>query len=748
MTWPGRDHGEGKADHPHSYFGLKPSSNMLKTSLSLNLLNRFPLKFKNFPTIQTQPFSSSFSSLLDLCTKPQLLQQVHARFILHGFHQNPLLSSKLINCYANLGHLNLSQQVFISISNPDSVVHNAILRNLSKFGESKKALLVYQEMVMKCMYPDEGTYPFVLNSCSRLSDVEYGKRVHGQVVKLGFDSYDLVGNALVEMYRRCGDSGNLQEPVEGEAINDLAYWNSLIFEAYQNGNAQESFRVFKRMRMQRLEPDSVTVINLLRSSVVLNSLKAGKFIHCLVVVGYLCENLSVNTALLSMYSKFSSLEDARLSFEKMPERDCVVWNIMISAYSQNRHPKETLELLIQMGRCGVRADLFTAIPATSSIAELKCLAWGKQMHAHVIRNGLDYQVSVHNSLIDMYCKSNRLEAAQKVFDLVKDKTVVSWSSMIKGYVSHERSHDALSLFTKMKLDGFKVDCVTIINVLPACVNLGALEQVKYLHGYSVKSGLNSTSSMNSALLISYAKCGCIDMARNLFDEEELDGKDVITWNSMISAYSKHGEWSECFVLYNKMKQSGLKPDRVTFLGLLTACVNSGLVRKGWECLKEMTETYGYQPNQEHYACMVDLLGRAGHISEAEELIKTMPFKPDARVWGSLLSACKMHSETGLAVFAAEKLVSMEPKNAGNYILLSNIYAAAGKWDGVAKMRSFLRDSGLKKTPGCSWLEINGQVHEFRVADRSHPMSVKIYTILGNLELEIKEARDSGRQSWN
>ena len=594
---------------------------------------------------------------------------------------------------------------------------------------------------MKYMYPDECTYPFVLNSCSHLSDVEYGKKVHGHVVKLGFDAYDLVGSALSAMYRRCGDFGNLQEVVEGEAVNDLGYWNSLIFEAYQNENDEESFGVFKRMRMERTKPDSVTVINLLRSTVVLKSLKAGKVIHCLIVVGYLFENLSVNTALLSMYSKLGSLEHARLLFEKMPERDCVVWNIMISAYSQNGYPKESMELLIQMRRCGVRADLFTSIPVISSIAELKCLEWGKQMHAHVIRNGLDYQVSVHNSLIDMYCKSNQLEAAQKVFVSVKDKTVVSWSSMIKGYISHERSHDALSLFNNMKLEGFKVDSVTIINVLPACVNIGALEQVKYLHGFSVKSSLNSTSSLNSALLISYAKCGCIDMARKLFDEEELDCKDVITWNSMISAYSKHGEWPQCFELYNKMKQSGVKADGVTFLGLLTACVNSGLVRKGWECLKEMRESYGYQPNQEHYGCMVDLLGRAGRISEAEELIRTMPFKPDARVWGPLLSACKMHSETGVvAVFAAEKLVSMEPKNAGNYILLSNIYAAAGKWDGVAKMRSFLRDSGLKKTPGCSWLEINGQVHEFRVADRSHPNSVDIYTILGNLELEVMEAR--------
>ena len=205
------------------------------------------------------------------------------------------------------------------------------------------------------------------------------------------------------------------------------------------------------------------------------------------------------------------------------------------------------------------------------------------------------------------------------------------------------------------------------------MNIGALEQVKYLHGFSVKSSLNLTSSLNSALLISYAKCGCIDIARKLFDEEELGCKDVITWSSMSSTYSKHGEWPQCFEQYNKMKQSGVKPDGVTFLGLLIACVNSGLVRKGWECLKEMRESYGYQPNQEHYGCMVDLLGRAGRISEAEELIRTMPFKPDAQVWGPLLSACKMLSETGVvAVFAAEKLVSMEPKNAGNYILLSNI----------------------------------------------------------------------------
>ncbi|KAK3041162.1 hypothetical protein RJ639_028641 [Escallonia herrerae] len=494
-------------------------------------------------------------------------------------------------------------------------------------------------MVKNSVYPDELTYPLVLKSCIVLSDVGFARKIHGQVLKLGFESYDLVGSGLAEMH--------------------------------------------------------------------------GKF----------CDGDSAH---------------ARLLFDKMSERDCVVWNLMIAAYSRSGCSIESLKLLVKMVRSGIRADMFTAIASLSSIGELKCLKRGKEMHAHVIRNGSDHQVSVPNSLIDMYCKCGGLVAARQIFDSVTNKTVVSWSSMIKGYACHEQFYDSFSIFMKMKLDGFKVDSITVINVLPACVNVGALEQVKYLHGYSLKGGLNLMQSVNTALLVSYAKCGCIEIARELFDEEEITSKDIITWNSMISAYSKHGNSIQCFELYNQIRHSKLKPDRHTFLGMLTACVNSGCVTEAWECFKEMTEKYGCQPNLEHYACMIDLLGRAGHVKEASELIKSMPFEPDARVLGPLLSACKLHPNTRLAEFAAQRLISMEPKNAGNYILLSNIYAAAGKWDRVAKMRTFLRDRGLKKNPGCSWLEINGKVHEFRVADRSHPLSDDIYAILADIEMETTD----------
>ncbi|KAE9604578.1 putative tetratricopeptide-like helical domain-containing protein [Lupinus albus] len=689
--------------------------------------------------INTRFFSTTSSSILNLCTKPKHLQQIHARFFLHGLHQNSSLSSKLIDSYAKFGLLSLSQKIFHFTENPDSVLYNSILRNLSQFGEYEKTLFLYKEMVEKSMYPDEESYSFVLKCCFSLSH-EQGGMIHVQIVKLGMDEFDLVANTLKELYEKNGFFTFLNEhqSFERMSVRELNYWNNMICEACGSGKIEESFQLFCGMRKENVQPNSVTVINLLRLSIDLNSLKIGQALHSVAIVSNLCEELSVNTALLSMYVKLRSLEDARMVFEKMPEKDLVVWNIMISAYMGNGFPKESLELLYCMVRSGFRPDLFTAIPAISSITRLKYTEWGKQMHANVVRNGSNYQVSVHNSLIDMYSACNALNSAQKVFGLITAKSVVSWSAMIKGYAMHDRCLEALNLLSKMKLSGTKVDFIIVINILPVFAKMGALHYVRYLHGYSLKANLDSLKSVKTSFLSSYAKCGCIEMARKLFDEEKRNHKDLIAWNSMISAYSKHGEWFQCFQLYNKMKLSDIIPDQVTFLGLLTACVNSGIVDKGKEIFKEMVETYRYEPSQEHHACMVDLLGRAGQVDEARKIIDTISLKPDAKVYGPLLSACKIHADTRFAETAAQKLINMEPKNAGNYVLLSNIYAAAGRWDKVAKMRSFLRDRGLKKIPGCSWLELNGQVHEFRVADQSHPRSNDIYSVLKVLELEAGE----------
>ncbi|OWM63856.1 pentatricopeptide repeat-containing protein At1g06140, mitochondrial-like [Punica granatum] len=695
-----------------------------------------------YPVAQPRQLTT-LTSLFNLCTSPKHLQQVHTRFILHGLHQNPSVCSELINCYASLGLLETSEKVFGSIiGSPSANIYGAMIRNLPKSGEFERILLLYRELVQNGMLLDEGSYPFVLHSCSCLSDVGSGMGIHGQLMKLGLDSTDSVATGLLEMYRNWGRLGIVEQvdvdisPIRG-LKND---WNSLIYDASRSGNPEAVFSIFSRMRAAGARIDSGSVVNLLRSCVDSSSLGRGRLVHSLAVVSGLSGNLSVNTALLYVYAKLGSLDSVQLLFDKMPDRNCVVWNITISAFTQKGYPKKSMDLLRSMVGSRLRPDLFTVMAFVPAVSQLKSINHGKELHTYIIRNCLGYQVSVDNSMIGMYCECNHLDYALKVFDvLAEKKTEVSWSTMIKGYVANDQALDALSLFSKMRSEGVEVDFVTVINILPAYVNIGALEQVRYLHSYTIKSGLVSLPSVRTAILVSYAKCGSIDIAKELFDGEEDIGscKDVISWNAMISAYARHGNWPECFDLYDRMKRSELSPDHMTFLGLLTACVNSGRVEEGKEHFRDMTTAYGLVPGQEHYASMVDLLGRSGRISEAKELISSMPFEPDARVWGPLLSACRAHSETQLAELAAEKLIGMEPENAGNYVLLSNVYAASGKWEEVAKMRRFLRDKCLKKNLGCSWVEINGTMNEFQVADRSHEKWEDIYGMLENLELESK-----------
>ncbi|KAH7654318.1 TPR-like protein [Dioscorea alata] len=697
--------------------------------------NRFS-KIKRFPAKSRE--MNSILSMLKLCNSAQVLSQIHTRFIIHGVDQNPSLSSLLIDRYSHLSRLDLSIKLFQSLSTPHSLAYHAILRNLCLNGEFHRVLVVYRQMLAQSLLPDEHVSVLVVRACVDVSlCFSVCLQVHCHLLKFGLDCFASVGNALVEMYGNVCEIGDARRLFEILPSRNLASWNAIVLAVGESGDFMESFRLFKRMRYEGFEPDFVSLLGVLRLCVDLNSLEMGRLVHLLAILSNLSGDLSVNTALLMMYCKLGDLEMARQLFDWMEEKDCAVWNILISGYSKNGFPGLALELLVDMGKSGVRMDLFTAFASIATVTELKSLRWAKEIHGHVIRNGSDYQVSVHNSLIEMYCKCRSPEIASRIFDSLGNRSAVSWSSMIKGYINNGYSSKALLLFNEMKKNGVIPDAITLINVLPAFVNSAAFEQVKNIHGCSMKQGLNTSVSFMTALLVSYAKCGCIEMAQKIFDEEEIDRRDVVLWNSMIGAYSKHGCWDQCFKLYCQMRNLALKPDLVTFLGLLTACVNSGRVKEGRECFSDMVDVYGYQPDQEHYASMVDLLGRSGRLDEARKLIEKMPMKPDVRVWGPLLSACKLHSETELAEFAAEKIISMEPHNAANYVLLSNIYAAAGKWDDVARMRRFLRGGGLKKTPGISWLDINGQVHEFRVFDHSHPEAEDIYTMLRILGQEIK-----------
>jgi len=341
------------------------------------------------------------------------------------------------------------------------------------------------------------------------------------------------------------------------------------------------------------------------------------------------------------------------------------------------------------------------------------------------------------AMVSGLAQNGLIEEALKLFKEMPHRTVVAWNAMIAGFVQNGHGEEALKLFQQMQLTGVRPDSKTFASILPVFANFAALELGREIHGRIIRSGFQSEVVVVNALIDMYAKCGSRMKARQLFDK--MYQRNVVSWTAMIAGYAMHGFVEEALKLFEKMKQSGMNPNSVTLVCVLSACSHAGLVNEGYYHFKSISENYHITPVMEHYSCMVDLLGRAGRLHEAQEFINNMPITPDAAVWSCLLSACRMHNNLQLGEYTAERIFQLGCKDAAPYVLLSNIYATAGRWDDIKKVRKLMKDRGIKKTPGCSWIEINKHVHAFLVGDRSHPQMQKIYLELERLSREMKEA---------
>lgn len=344
-----------------------------------------------------------------------------------------------------------------------------------------------------------------------------------------------------------------------------------------------------------------------------------------------------------------------------------------------------------------------------------------------------------NSLITANVKLGLIENARKLFDEAPERNVISWSTMINGYVKCGEYREAIGLFREMQLlemDGVRPNEFTMSSVLSACGRLGALEHGKWVHAYIDRCGMKVDVVLGTALIDMYAKCGSIERARCVFSELG-SSKDVMAWSAMISGLAMHGHREECLGLFSQMQDCGVRPNAITFLGVLCACVHAGLVNEGRQYFKRMSEEFGITPLIQHYGCIVDLYGRAGLIEEAWDVVKSMPMKPDVLVWGALLSGSRMCGNIEMCEFAIKQLIELEPMNSGAYVLLSNVYAKMGRWDAVRCVRGLMEAKGIKKVPGCSLVEVEGVLHEFFVGDESHPESRDIYLMLGEIMRRLK-----------
>lgn len=479
---------------------------------------------------------------------------------------------------------------------------------------------------------------------------------------------------------------------------------------------------------------------LLQACIANKALEQGKQVHGHIILTGLEQRLVLRVKLVTMYAMCGSIVDARLIFEELPFWNVFLWTAMISGYVKNELFQEAIQLYSQMQWAAIQPDNFTFSCVLKACAGLSALQQGKQIHNHIIRlNGVKHDVAVENALVIMYSQCGRLDIARQVFDKISERNVVSWNSMISGYAQNGYPEEALQLFREMQCERVEPNWITVTALLPACGYVGVVRQGKEIHAYVIKSEIKADVLLGNALIDMYAKCGSIEIACKVFDE--MPTRDLVSWNTVIAGQGINGRGAEAVRYLYRMQEdeAGLKPDSITFISLLSACSHAGLVEEGWRYFKSMSRDYDIIPEVEHYACMVDLLGRAGRVEEAHKFIQEMPLEPSSSVWGSLLSACRIHCNVDLGEGVAERLFEMEPQNAGNYILLSNIYAAAGRWEDVAKVRSIMKEQGIKKRPGCSWIEVNNRVHAFVAGDQSAPQLEEIYAMLESLDAQMKAA---------
>lgn len=491
------------------------------------------------------------------------------------------------------------------------------------------------------------------------------------------------------------------------------------------------------MHQSGSSPDNFTFPFVLKACARLSLFQLGLTLHSQVVKTGFDDDVFVKTNLVSLYSKCGYLWGARKVFDDIPDKNVVSWTAIICGYIECGQCEEAVGLFRGLLEMGLRPDGFTLVRVLRACGKLGDLGSGRWIDGYMRECGLHRNVFVATSLVDMYAKCGSMEEARGVFDGMVDRDVVCWSAMIQGYASNGLPREALELFFEMRSENLKSDCYAMVGILSACAQLGALELGIWAKGLMDEEEFFSNPVLGTALIDLYAKCASVAQALEVF--KMMKGKDRVACNAVISGLAMYGHVGAAFGVFGLMGKHGIHPDGNTFVGLLCGCTHAGLVDDGRRYFNGMSHVLSVTPTVEHYGCMVDLLARAGLLVEAQNLIQGMPMKANAIVWGALLGGCRLHRETRLAEHVLKQLIELEPWNSGHYVLLSNIYSASRRWDEAEKIRSTLNEKGMQKLPGCSWVEIDGVVHEFLVGDTSHPLSHKIYEKLESLFKDLREA---------
>ena len=640
-----------------------------------------------------------------------LATQIHA-FIIKGkgFSEEDLkrVYTSLVGLYWDNGELEIARNLFNRIPNRDIIAFTAMMTKCNCAGWYKEAAGIFEKMMGGDHQVTLNAYAVssALHACSRLFDEFLGREIHAHVIKLSLESDFVVGTAVVDLYAKCGNMASAKSAFHSISHPTTAAWNAFM-DGYSS-DSREILRLFSRMRLTGIRPNSTNLAIVIRACKNLN-LRIIQQLHGIVIKELTGTTDSfISTALFQSYLAAGCFRQARKFFDEIPEKDSIDYNLGISEYCQKGNRKEAVDLLLEnfLGMNELNSRAINSLVSVSNDLNM-----GKQLHGLATKFGFMAKSNelLESSIMSMYLKFRRTKEAIQLFNATDSPDVVSWTSLIFGLCNNGKTREGLDLYFKRVSEGslcypneYIFSCL-----LRACADIVAVKEGHQIHAQLIKSqSSQSDPHVLSSLLYMYAECGYISEAKRIF--RSIKDPDLAIWNAMIHGMAKHSIPNEAIELFRELQaQKNLKPNHITYLGILSACNHGGLVDEGYRWFRSIDG-----PSVDHYSCMINMVARAGMLEEAMGLIKEMPFEPNGHIWASLLAASFIHGNAEMGRCSAEKLLELNPKDHGAYVALSNVYAAGNQWSEVKKLRKMMRKQGIRKKPGLSWLRVDQETHVF------------------------------------
>ncbi|ESQ48608.1 hypothetical protein EUTSA_v10020137mg [Eutrema salsugineum] len=719
-----------------------PFNNSARDSLFLLFTKRFGLGYRFLSSLcqpkNTALDSEAYTKLVQKAAKSGsvvLGKLVHGHMIKSSINPCLHLLNNLLNMYCKCRELGFARQLFDQMPEQNIISFNSLISGYSQMGDHEKAMDLFLEARDYNLKLDKFTYAGALGFCGERCDLGLGKLLHGLVMVNGLAENVFVVNVLINMYCKCGKVDQAMSLFDRSDEKDQASWNSLISGYVRVGAAEETLNMLVKMHRGGIKLTTYALGSVLKACCInLNEglMENGMAIHCYAAKLGMEFDIVVGTALLDMYAKNGSLKESIKLFSLMPGKNVVTYNAMISGFLQmdditDEASSEAFKLFMDMQRHGLKLSPSTFSAVLKACCAAKTLECGKQIHALICKNNFQSDEFIGSGLIELYAIMGSSEDGMRCFDSTSKQDIASWTSMIDCHVQNEQLESAFDLFRQLFSSRIRPEEYTVSLMMSACADFAASSSGEQIQGYAIKSGIDAFTSVKTSSISMYAKSGNMALASKIFTEVE--NPDIATYSAMISSLAQHGFASDALNIFESMKTHGFKPNQQTFLSILIACCHGGLVTQGLTYFQSMKNDYGIHPNEKHITCLVDLLGRTGRLSDAEELILSSGFQDHPVMWRALLSSCRVYKDGVIGRRVAERLMDIDPEASGSYVLLHNIYNESGVNSFAEEVRELMRDRGIKKEPAFSWIVIGKQTHSFTVADSSHSSTQMIYAML-------------------